>query len=173
MKFWSYIHISVLVLFFTSLQARGAENIWEEKAARLFPHSQEIPTFTSLKSTFEPIMYREVDKKFEAYFEIMYRADFPKPVHPLATIINGFRCLYVKMNKANERATEQERLTDQLNALDALFALHKNQISLFNPDLAEKIKGFGCDECKANAKMALGMESEHLGYAELKNGQSS
>jgi len=155
------------------LQAKGVENDFKKEAERLLPHSKMIPTLTDLKTTFQPIMHPETNKKFNAYFEIMYREDFPKPAHPTATIIGGFRCLYIKMNIANEQATEQERLKLQLKALNDLFALHATQIAFFDPDLAREITGFGCEDCKINAKAALGIEGEHLSYIETQSFQLS
>ncbi len=66
---------------------------------------------------FQTVMHPVVLSQFKGFFEIMFREDFPAPVHSLKTILKGFNCLYDRLKDINTHAnTKTELFEGQLVA---------------------------------------------------------
>jgi len=134
---------------------------FEKEARSHIPLKDKPYTYEELSPIFKPGLQGEVEKEFQNYLSIMFRKDFPMPVHPNETIVRGWR-LYRKCAYSQTIKDEEEKKNFQLMSLHQLLGFHKNAIAKFAPALAEKIPEFGCPSCVQSAGRTL--EVEHAGY---------
>lgn len=145
------MHLSNIALVFTFLFVFNGESAW---ASHVEAETAEIkPSYA-----FKDVLLPNARKEFEQYFEIMFREDFPTPTHPLATIVNGFDCLYQRLEEAK---TEEE----QSEELHKTLALHKPVLNRFVKEQEEKtliarIGEFACNACRTAARYGLGIDGE-------------
>lgn len=135
---------------------------FKEEASSHIPLKKKPYTYEELVSIFTPVLHGEVEKEFQVYLSIIFREDFPIPVHPNETIVRGWQCLYGKCVSSQTIQDEEEKKSFQLTSLHQLLGFHKNAIAKLDPALAEKIPEFGCPSCVQSARKAL--EAEHAGY---------
>lgn len=141
-----------------SLQGHGAQNELtpgEIEARRVLPSKATLYTFEELKPIFHPILHPEAQRKFDAYFKIVFRPDFPPPPlkHTAEDIFGGYRCLFNKVYMAHTLATGDEKRDLQIRAIYELMGFHKVPIANFDARLAEEIPELSiCPKCVKEAK---------------------
>jgi hypothetical protein len=136
-------------------QIKALNNFLGERA---LPLKEEPYSYEELTSIFGRRLYEPINIKFRDYFSIMCRKDFPKPFHENEFIVEGYRCLYAKMADAHRNLNIEEEVKLQLVALYATLAFHKNQIAVFNKELADELPELACPSCKKREMRRLGIK---------------
>jgi hypothetical protein len=114
-------------------------------------------TYIAVSEIYSPLLLLNSKKIFEAYFKIMFNPLFPPPVHNDTVILGGYQCLYRKLSFALTLENKEQQEEYQLEAIYSLLAFHKKSIGKFDQELADKIPGFACEDCKRTAKLDLGI----------------
>ncbi|MBM3467908.1 MAG: hypothetical protein FJX71_00560 [Alphaproteobacteria bacterium] len=160
----------LVILAFYTLPVLGIDDTFKREAEEKLPLKIENSTyqpinytFMELYEAFSPLMSPKVEREFNDYFSILFDDNFPKAPHSVPTILEGYRCLYAKMKKAQGLDNKEARDSEQLKGLMELMALHKKAITGVNPSLGSKIEEFPCESCKTTAKASLGFQT-HTGY---------
>ena len=125
-------------------------------------------TYDALYTIFKDLLLPPTKDLFEQYFAIMFKGNFPPPVHKDSVIVAGYQCLFRKMSYALV-LKGQEQADYQADALFKLLAFHKTSIGKFNENLADKIPAFACESCKRSAKTEVGIvdQGKIEGYGHL------
>ncbi|WP_331256695.1 hypothetical protein [Candidatus Bealeia paramacronuclearis] len=76
---------------------------------------------------------------------------FPKPIHPVKTIISGWQCLLSKLIEAENQQDAEEI---NKNALLDVLALHKKTLEKLDPTLFKIVNEHApCQNCVASSKV--------------------
>ena len=89
------------------------------------PYSQE-----ELEKTLLPVCQPAAHGLLKRFLDVLHTPDFPDPKHPVASLIEGWNCLYGKLVKNNINEP------GQLQAIRQLMFLHKSHLP---SDLQEEI----------------------------------
>ncbi len=155
---WRVFFLGCLFFSTSALLAMKIPDQYKNEAESKLPLRLEPYTKIEIINIFTPVLHKDIQKDFEAYFSIMFDPNFPPPIHGNHVIVGGYRCLYGKCSYALSLGDEEEVKELQRKSLYQLLGFHKNKIAGFFPELAEKIPGFMCTNCAEQAKKDMGLE---------------
>jgi predicted ribosomally synthesized peptide with SipW-like signal peptide len=84
---------------------------------------------------------------------IMFDECFPKPMHSVKTVNNGWKCLFERLRGASSTP-------EQIGEFNKTFKLHRNRIKELDPQFGEDILEMFCEKCKVQAYHENGLKTE-------------
>lgn len=103
----------------------ASDFVYTQKAQELIPDSQEYPTQEQIEEAFQEYVHASIYAKW-VQITIMMFTQFAQPAHPAQRVIQGWRCLLVKVMKA------QDAPNTQWEALLDLLKLHEKSLKKLN-----------------------------------------
>lgn len=136
----------------------ASDFVYTQKAQELIPDSQKYPTQEQIEEAFQEYVHTSIYPRWVRVIGMMF-TEFAKPAHPAQRVILGWRCLLVKVMKA------QDAPNTQWEALLDLLKLHEKSLKQLEKDptwgsLAQELQEAiatrsGCAMC---AKKRLGAD---------------
>lgn len=135
-----------------------------KRAREVLPDQPTRFSLQQIEQVFHPLLDPQIKDKFDAYFQVLFDAEFPLPFHPDAFINGGYRCLLSKILAANTH-TQIEKLRElQLMAIYETMVFHRKSIAKIRGGkyraLADEIPELAiCRDCVKEATLEVSQSS--------------